>query len=461
MSKWINISCFIIMVSGCAKGNEQVSAVHKVHATTYYIDADAGNDNNKGTAANVPFKSLSALQDIKLHPGDSVKFKRGSSFTGPLFIKDSGSANHYIVLTDYGSPRDSAPTFTNPVFEQGNFGNCIRIEGGYVLVENLYFFGTAAYRSGTYNTDGWAVWQMGAIYIDKGAAHCVIRNNEIEDCVAGIRSYGEHARIEHNYIHDCNRVLAEWNWGPIGIWLGGDYQEVKYNKIINYRAEDPRISWANGGGGADGGAFEIDDARYDKSHITIAYNITQNCQGFLEVTYNDVVAGPTYTGFRIHHNISDDYQQFIALWAGAGCHIENNTIIRRKKNANDWGVFNITENKSYNMIINNTIVTEKDIPVFNVGLDSDHNPQTIIRNNLYYAASGNLVIGKEGPGDNPVYGDPLLEDYDNSNHAGDYSIKKGSPAIDAGLDLGYQYDFMGTAIADGDAPDIGAFEFVH
>ncbi|TZF85509.1 hypothetical protein FW774_00045 (plasmid) [Pedobacter sp. BS3] len=429
---------------------------------TYYVDSNDGNDANNGTSETGAFKTLAKIQDVRLHPGDIVRFKRGSAYTGPLYITDSGKPGAYITLTDYGNAGDPAPSFTNPVFAEGNFGNCVRVKGSYVKVENLYCHNTSAYVAGSYSSGGGflTVWEMGAIYIDKSAENCIVSNNEIYDCVVGVKSYGKNTLIEHNYIHDCSRVLAQWNWGPIGIWFGGDYQEARYNKIFNYRAEDPRINWGGDAGGADGGAFEIDDARYDKANISIHHNYTRDCQGFLEVTWTDVLQHPAYVNFQIHHNLSDDYQQFIALWAGAGCKIDNNTIIRRKKNSNDWGVFNITQNQSRNKIRNNIIVTEQDIPIFNVGLDSDHTPQNIIQNNLYYAASGTLVIGKEGPGDTPVYGNPLFVNY-NGTQAEDYAITTGSPAIDQGQNLGFTSDFINTAIPNGSAPDIGAFEFIH
>ncbi len=427
----------------------------------YFIDSRNGQDSNSGADINFPLRSLAILQDIAFKPGDTIRFKRGSVFQGCLNIKYSGSADNYITLTDYGDISLPAPSFTNQDFKQGNFGNCIRVKGSYVQVENLYFHNTAAFNPGSYVTDGgWPVWEMGAIYIDKSAQYCIVRNNEIEDCVAGIRSYGKHALIARNYIHDCTRVLKEWNWGPIGIWLGADYQEVSYNRVFNYRAEDPRIAWPHGkGGGADGGALEIDDARYDKSHILIHHNYTRDCQGFLEVTWSDVKSKPTYKGFRIHHNISDDYQQFIALWNGASCRIENNTIIRRKMNANDWGVFNITQDSGRNMICNNIIITEHSIPVFNVGLNKAHHPDNIIANNLYYAASGRLVMGKEGPGNHAVFANPFLKNYTNPQTADDYSIKQLSPAINKGKWLNYRADFFNRKIPSGLVPDIGAFEF--
>lgn len=428
--------------------------------TTYYIDSRNGSDQNSGVDPAKPWQSLQKVAQVSLHPGDAVRFRRGDTCTGPLYIRASGSPDNPILISDYGDASEPAPVFTNPVFREDNFGNCIRVQGSYVIVENLHCLKTAAYIKGSYTpASGWdlTVWEMGAIYIDKNASHCVVRNNEIEDCVVGIKSYGPYSLIEHNNIHDCNRVLKEWGWGPIGIWFGADHQEACYNQISNYRAEDPRITWDEGiGGGADGGAFEIDDARYNKSDIEIHHNFTRDCQGFLEVTWTDIAQHPQYIGFRIHHNISDDYQQFIALWQGAGCSFDNNTIVRRKKNANDWGVFNITGQNTQNKIRNNIIITELDIPVFNTGLRTSTHPDNLIENNLYYAASGTLVMGLEGPGSGAVYGDPLLLNYAHSTNASDYAPQTGSPAINKGLTLGYNADFFDRPPKG--LPDLGAIE---
>lgn len=450
----------ILTSANCTRVNSASRQSPVKSPVTYYVDARQGDDQHTGTSQSSPWKSLGMVENAALLPGDTVRFKRGSEFTGPLIIRQSGSADRHIVLSDYGENSDPAPGFTNPVFEQGNFGNCIRVKGSYVIVENLYFHHTAAFKAGNYETDGgWPVWESGAIYIDKGAENCIVRNNEIFDCVAGIKSYGHNAIIEYNFIHDCNRVLGEWNWGPIGIWLGADFQEVRFNRIFNYSAVDPRIRWKSGiGGGADGGAMEIDDARYDKSHISIHHNYTRDCQGFLEVTWRDVKAHPDYRNFKIHHNISDDYQQFLALWAGKDCEIDNNTIVRRKVNVNDWGVFNIVEANAKNKIRNNIIVTEKNIPVFNTGLNGDHYPANIIRNNLFFAAADTVNMGKEGPGESPVFGNPAFRNYSSAAEAGDFSILPSSRAIDRGLSLGYPFDFEKAAIPSGNGVDIGAYE---
>lgn len=424
----------------------------KSEQNTFYIDSKNGNDSNTGLLELSPWKSLSPLIEITLRPGDSIRFKRGSSFVGPLDIKQSGLANKYITLTDYGLNSDAAPSFTNPVFEQDNFGNCIRIKGSYVIVENLYFHHTAAYvdAAGFYTTDGgWDVWYMGAIFIAVGAKNCIIRNNEMFDCVAGIRSYGEGALIEGNYIHDCNRPLKEWNWGPKGIWLGGDYQIVRNNRVFNMIVIDSRMKSE----GSGGGAFEIDDGRYPKSHITISHNYTRGNHGFLEVVFNDVVVDPVYENFVITYNVADDYQSFVKLRKSKNCIVDNNTIVRRRKNSNEAGVFILKENDIKDKFRNNIIVLAAGIRVFSF---NGGQPNITVQNNLFYSLGGSVDYGDGNQGTSAITGDPQFLDPGLGDLLSGFALRQGSPAINAGLNLGYTTDIIGTILSGN--PDIGAIE---
>ncbi len=459
------LSIFIFVLFGlnvcCACANQDESDIEK-KPVSYYIDSETGDDLNNGLSEKSAWRSLEKARQTELFPSDAIRFKRGSEFTGCLILNNSGTSDNPILLTDYGDNNLPAPSFTNTSFnpQANQFGNCIRLKGSFIIVENLYCHNTVANLSeeaGKFLT----MWELGAIYIDKNAKHCIVRNNELFDCGVGIKSYGHYAKIENNYIHDCNRILKKWSWGPIGIWLGADYQEVCYNKIINYSAVNQNITWGPNsyGGGADGGAIEIDDARNAKSNISIHHNYSSDCQGFLEVTWADVEQKPAYHNFSIHHNVSDDYQQFIALWRGAGCHIENNTIIRRKVNVNDWGVFNITQYNSRNIIRNNIVVTENDVIIFNLGKDGNAQANNIIENNQYWAASGELIIGLEGPGVSAIISDPHFVNYSGASSAIDYSLDKKSPAIDQGINLDYNIDFIGKPVPSGAGADIGAFEF--
>jgi len=431
------------------KPAEDVSATGK----TYYIDSVNGQDASSGLSEQSAWQSLSAVERATLLPGDVVKFKRGSKFSTQLLIKQSGHEDARIVLTDYGNEQDPAPAFTNTVFSPSSheYGNCIRVKGSYVTVENLYFHKTVADLRGRIEFE--TMWELGAVYIDKGAEHCIVRQNEMFDCGVGVKSYGEHCLITENFIHDCNRTLKEWTWGPLGVWLGGDYQEVSYNRFVNIKSTDSRIVWD----GADGGAIEIDDARVPKSHISIHHNYSKDCQGFIEVTGSDVEKNPPYSNFIIHHNVSDDFQDFILLWRGAGFRIENNTILRRNINTNELGVFVITQENARNFIRNNIIIVEKGVQIFHKA--GYKNADSVISNNLYYAVSGSLDMGLEGPGQNPIFEHPKLKNYSPGDELEDFALTAQSPAINKGLDLAYGADIVDAPIPQRGSADIGAFEF--
>ena len=98
----------------------------------YYLDAENGNDANNGLSAKKAWKSMDKLKDIQLKAGDSVLFRRGSSFTGNLDIQVKGRADCRVVFDAYGSgnkPCISAPDsslYTIRVFNSD-----------YVTVQNL------------------------------------------------------------------------------------------------------------------------------------------------------------------------------------------------------------------------------------------------------------------------------------------------------------------------------------
>jgi parallel beta-helix repeat protein len=83
-----------------------ISSVNTIHAqTSYYLDADNGNDNASGNSEQSPWKTLGKLnsQFSKLKPGDNVRLKRGNVFQGHIEIKASGSVESPINIGAYGS----------------------------------------------------------------------------------------------------------------------------------------------------------------------------------------------------------------------------------------------------------------------------------------------------------------------------------------------------------------------
>jgi len=115
-------------------------------------------------------------------------------------------------------------------------------------------------------------------------------------------------------------------------------------------------------------------------------------------------------------------------------------------------------------IINNIIIGFKKAPIW--GRQDDANPTNfIIKNNIFYN-NGNSNEPYYDYGFTPdsatyiltntIKDDPLF-----INSEVNYRLQLGSPAIDAGIDVGLTSDYDGISIPRGLKPDIGAFEYVN
>ncbi|HOZ39306.1 MAG TPA: T9SS type A sorting domain-containing protein [Flavobacteriales bacterium] len=75
-----------------------------VNAVTYYI-SPTGNDTNTGTSQAQAWRTIGRLmQNIySLQPGDGIRFERGGTYRGELFIPNSGTSGQKITVGAYGS----------------------------------------------------------------------------------------------------------------------------------------------------------------------------------------------------------------------------------------------------------------------------------------------------------------------------------------------------------------------
>jgi len=411
--------------------------------TEYYFDYIIGSDENDGTKVK-PWKTLAKLEDLSLNPGDKVLFARGSSYHGGVTIESSGTEDAPIVLTSYGD-EGHMPKFTNTDPRHLN-GNVFLIKGSYIIVDGLYFHNGPAAARGLSSAR-----KMGAVFIGRGATHNIIRNCEVYDYPVGFQSYGTHILITRNYIHDCTGFLQYPGWGPVGIMVTTSHHEISYNRIENYVV-------TGGSWGADGGAIEVDsDNTHPREDIEIHHNVSVGNEGFLEITKGPARGDPR--NVRVHHNISDDWQQFILFWGGRDCVVEHNTVLcRRPRNSNVHVVFTFPKGALDNMRIRNNIFgVAEGLQVF-VGAspysESDYDQPR--DHNLYYCLDGSVEdpCGLPlGPGD--AVGDPRFVDLEEMG----LRLRPDSPAIDTAADSGLPIDFDGKPRISGKAPDKGAFEF--
>ncbi len=393
--------------------------VPPVTGVNYYVDSASGNDGNAGTSSGAPWRSLAKVNGYAFQPGDAVNFKRGGFWSGGLVISRSGVSGKPITFRAYGS--GTAPIFENP----GQWNKAVRLTSSYVVVQE--FLVRNADESG--------------VRIESSGSHNLVQNVEATNVGIGIQIYGQYNLVTHNYAHDLKMV---WNtaggdddYGAEGFWIEGPNNEVSYNSCINCRA-------ASYDYGSDGGVVEIYN-NGDNSYIH--HNYGAGSDGFIEV------GGGSAQNVRVAYNLSNEnYNGFACMHLGGtfnstinNFRIENNTIVKtmsqgyRQLDCISTGV------SSSQLLVRNNIFYSS-IGIANTGTFT-HN------NNVYYMLNG-ASIGY-GLGSGEKVANPLFVNL--GGH--DYHLQAGSPAINAGLNLGYTLDFDGRAVPQGGTPDIGAYEY--
>ncbi len=72
-----------------------------IFAKDYYL-SNSGNDKSKGTSPDKSIATIERLNTIKLKPGDRVFFKSGDTFTGTIYITQSGKEGRPVLFSSYG-----------------------------------------------------------------------------------------------------------------------------------------------------------------------------------------------------------------------------------------------------------------------------------------------------------------------------------------------------------------------
>ncbi|MBX4950863.1 right-handed parallel beta-helix repeat-containing protein [Rhizobium binae] len=117
--------------------------------TVYYVNSVTGSDNNNGTEESSAFATLSAVEALKLNPGDSVLLAAGSVFNEQFDLKYSGSVSAPITISSYGIG-------DAPVIHSSNDG----IHGSKasnIVIENIKIADTGANAIYAGNVSNWTV----------------------------------------------------------------------------------------------------------------------------------------------------------------------------------------------------------------------------------------------------------------------------------------------------------------
>ena len=482
----------------------------------YYVSA-SGQDSNPGTL-DLPFKTIAALGNLQLMPGDTLLFRGGDSFAGTLRLLAQGTEKMPVVIGSYGAGRacidggDSLAVIIAGRWYQlrninargagrktGNTTHGISIydtehavvEG--VRVEGFQKSGLSVYQSKSVDVKNIHAIHNGAIGISVFESEDV----RVSDCLAE-NNPGDPTRLDNHSgngilvgqsksvtIDHCVATNNGWDMprvgnGPVGIWA---YQSdrVMIEYCIAYRNRTSP-------GAKDGGGFDFDGG--------MTNSVIRNC-----LSYENEGAGIglfQYYGadqwknnticynISINDGIKTHGAGVVFIWNGgpsvdelADCYVFNNVVINERKPA---VVFEPSSAHKNFVFFNNIFVANGEI------VSGPTSGDRFIGNVWWNTPGGNISFrgcdsleawssqtGQEmyggqlrGSQVNPLLETPyfikLTDPYQLEQLTG-LQLQANSPAKDAGIapkrfgvPVTPKHDFFGNAVPRGDSWDPGVHE---
>lgn len=390
------------------------------------MDSLNGSDTNSGTSIDKPWRTLTPVNATKFFPGNTVHFKRGSSWTGGLYIRDSGEMGNPITFKAYGI--GSRPIFSNPG-DGTNWAVAVKVDASWVIVEDMLL--RDAHDEG--------------LYISQGSDHNVVQNIEAYNVGIGTTIVGQHNLITHNYFHDLHMIKntpgGDDDYGALAVSISNSYNEISYNRMINCIA--PSYDY-----GKDGGAVEW-WSNADNNYVH--HNWAINNDGFLEVgggsainslvAYNVSINNGKFSRIHLNGKFASTVENF---------RIENNTIIENVINSSGWAVFGFDGDPQAN-----TLLVRNNILYVGYFVAISNKSSFTHEHNIYYVSNGTALGFTLGIKEQIT--DPLFVNLGEQ----DFHLLPTSPAINAGTDLGFSLDFenLPVPLPVGTPPDLGAYEY--
>ncbi|MEP7188377.1 MAG: choice-of-anchor Q domain-containing protein [Roseiflexaceae bacterium] len=412
---------------------------------SYYVDCTAGNDANSGTAESAAWQSLAKARTAPLAPGDRLLFKRGCTWTGPLYLDWNGGSGRPIVIDAYGS--GYLPIVQNAQYD-------VIIRGTNLLIQNLATRGTPqSYDPGCQNQP--KGWQIGFRF-EASAAYNTLRYAQGTGLTHGVKvtTGAHHISIVNNVFAGNNLMYTldasnpSNDAGANGIVLEGDDNEIAYNQISGSDACSFDF-------GRDGSAVEVYGGQRNRVH----HNTATNNATFTELgaarsadntfAYNLVTSSTAKANFLVTEGASGGRGPVLRTKA------YNNTVYLTSPTS---AAINCDGGCATNILTlkNNIIWSEGKIGYTDQPCDE--------ANNLFWKADGQPGIFFPTPSNkSPTskIANPLL--IKASVGGGDFRLGAASPARDAGtaesLQAGFGVDLLGVTVPQGAGVDIGGYEY--
>ena len=200
-SKILVLTCLLgnLCWAGCSQSPHPSSLI-------YYIDATAGSDQNDGLSETTAWQTLANVQQLKLHPGDQLLFKRGEAYQGVLDVTAHGTYHAPVVLGAYGQAT-AKPILSAP---DSSLYTVRILNSDYVTLQVLEI-------------------------VNHGTTDLPARTGvKVESTNYGV-STG--IRLNNLFIRDVNGVITKWDGGGSGILVvngGKDTVSIFDSLTIEY-----------------------------------------------------------------------------------------------------------------------------------------------------------------------------------------------------------------------------------
>lgn len=452
-----------------------------VFATNYYVK-NGGSDAADGLTDETAWATITKVKTMSFSPGDSIRFKCGSvwrEYTN-LTVR-SGSSGNPITYTSYGE--GDKPLFLGSKQENETtdwIGHDVNI-----WRNNDTRFATLEVCNIVFNDEesaGWRVFSIaelnaqGKWYYDMTSKLLYLYSTENPatyysdiECVL---------KLEMLYVGNNVHVTLD----GLAVKYSGRHGIAVRNWANNITIRNCDVTWI--GGAISSGTVRLGNAIEFYGNCS---NILVE-QNFIENVY-DAGISPQYfsktftiTNFIVRYNIISkcDLSSIEFVWAvpsGSinGMYFDNNTCVDAGRGwaftqrtgmtssagtnirAADGSTVSYSNVYFRNNIFKNSIrpslYCQQSWTVTEINYDYNlYNCDAIARigytGTIYTDLADWQTFSGEDP--NSLSADPLLN--------ADYTLQSESPAIDAGADLGYTYDYLGQEVPNGLLPDIGAIE---
>jgi parallel beta-helix repeat protein len=364
---------------------------------TYYVSPQ-GNDRNNGSMS-APWATIEHAF-AKTRPGDTILLRAGIHEVYDKSIEGNvgGAPGLYKTLAAY--PGEEA-VITR---ERG-----LRVLAPYVRIRGIVFRNS---------------------FVSAAAGNAEILNNKFSgDCGYGcVNAHGDNHLIEGNTIDNMTVTGTKHH----GMYIHGGKNIVIRNNYVNFNSEGYAIHVFEDRKPVKHAGLVIEGNRIggslSRSGILLANPIASMDDVLIR---NNVIVNNWQNGIRVRENV-------------ANLKIYNNTFYHNgdSDNATDaQGAISFRFYLPGTITIKNNIFHDDNVHVQN----RENSPNIVLERNLYWPRPVTTIDVTDAK---PVVSDPLFIDAEHGN----FQLDGKSPAIDAGVDLGFPFI--------GSAPDLGAFELV-